>query len=110
MPILIKLDLTKIDKSRIFEGKKGKYLDLILMDNRDGTDQYGNDGFCAHSLSKEEREAGVKGPIVGNFKHLGEKPVPRSAMKPVARASRPSAPPSARDPDLDPSGDDDIPF
>ena len=65
-----KIDVTKIDKTGIFEGKKGRYLDLTLIENKDGTDSYGNDGFIAQELSKERREAGEKGPIIGNWRHL----------------------------------------
>lgn len=63
--IAINIDCTKIEKARF---KKGKYLDLILIEK---PDQYGNDGFVAHSVTKEERENNVRGSIVGNWKNLG---------------------------------------
>lgn len=66
--VTVKLDVTKIDKSRIFEGKKGKYLDLITFIDTEKEDQYGNHGFISQSVSKEEREAGVRTPILGNVK------------------------------------------
>ena len=67
VPIFIKIDCTKIIKERLFLGKKGaKYLDAILVPTRDS--QFGEDYFIAQSVSKEEREAGVKGPILGNAK------------------------------------------
>jgi hypothetical protein len=31
-------------------------------------DQYGNHGFIVQSVSKEERESGVKGTVLGNVK------------------------------------------
>jgi hypothetical protein len=37
---------------------------------RDDKDQYGNDGFVSQSVTKEERENGVKMPILGNAKWL----------------------------------------
>ena len=101
--IKLNINVTKIPKERIFEGKNGKYLSLVLHDNKEGPDQYGNDGFIAIDVTKEEREAGVRGPIVGNWKHVGTKRV-ESAPKKPASAPRPPA-----DPDLDVS-DDDIPF
>lgn len=64
----IKIDVTKIDKGRIFEGKKGKYLDLTTFINTGEEDQYGNNGFISQSVSKEEKEQGVKTPILGNCK------------------------------------------
>jgi hypothetical protein len=68
--IRVKIDVTKIDKTAIHDGKKGKYIDLTLMENRDGRDDYGNDGFVIHDLGKERRLAGEKGPILGNWKDL----------------------------------------
>ncbi len=69
----LKIDVTKINKDLLFIGAKGKYMDLTLMDNRDGgTDQYGNDGFIVQDVGKERREAGEKGPIIGNWKHVGQ--------------------------------------
>jgi len=37
----VKLNLSKIDKSKIFEGKKGKYVDITIALN-DEKDEYGN--------------------------------------------------------------------
>ena len=64
----IELDVTKIDKERLFKGEKGTYLDATTFIDLDQQDKYGNNGFIAHSVSKEEREAGVQGAIVGNAK------------------------------------------
>jgi hypothetical protein len=66
----LKIDVTKIDKTAMFKGAKGTYLDLTLIENKDGRDQYDNDGFIAQDIGKERREAGEKGPIVGNWKHV----------------------------------------
>lgn len=103
--ILLKLTVSNIPKDRIFVGKKGKYLDLVLHENKDGPDQYQNDGFAAISVSKEEREAGVKGPIVGNWRHVGQKPAP-APPRPATGAGR-----AVRQPDpMEPGDEDDIPF
>lgn len=69
--ILLKIDVAKIDKSKLFRGAKGTYLDLVIMENRNGTDQYGNDYMVVQGVSKEERQAGVKGAILGNGKNVG---------------------------------------
>jgi hypothetical protein len=68
MPIIIKVNVSLIDKTHLFKGKKGKYLDLVLIENRDGVDQYGNTHMIVQGVSKEAREAGVRGPILGNCK------------------------------------------
>lgn len=104
----LKIDVTKIPRDKIFVGKKGKYVDLVLHDNRDGTDDYGNDGFIAIDTTKEEREAGEKGVIIGNWKHVGTKPKAEQ-QRPAQRPATPTQQPKATDPDLDPP-EDDIPF
>jgi hypothetical protein len=69
--VSIKIDLSKIDKSRIFESQKtgAKYLDItgVLTDT---PDKYENNGFVKQNTTKEERESGLQLPIVGNFKLL----------------------------------------
>ena len=64
----LKLDVTKLDKSRFFKGDKGTYVDLTTFIDLDELDQYGNNGFVTQSTSKEERQNGVKLPILGNSK------------------------------------------
>jgi len=74
----IKIDCSKIDKSKLFPGKNGaKYLDatILLKDNGE-VDAYGNCGMIVQDISKEEREAGAKGNILGNAKEMGEKKKP----------------------------------
>lgn len=80
--IVIGLNVTKIPRDRIVPGKNGKYIDLVLFENRDGPDKYGNSGFVSMSVSKEEREAGTRGAIIGNWKHVGNKPAPRTTDAP----------------------------
>lgn len=95
----LKIDVTKIDKAYLFKGKSGTYLDATLMDNREGPDQYGNDGFIVQDVGKENREKGIKGPIIGNWKHVGDKPAqPRPQQKQAQTQAE------------DCQEDDDIPF
>jgi hypothetical protein len=69
--IAININVTKIDNSALYAGKNGKYLALTLHENKQGRDQYGNDGFVAQDLGKERRMAGEKGVILGNYKTIG---------------------------------------
>ena len=94
--IKISIDVTTISKERLYQGKvrddgtSAKYLSVTLVENKEGKDRFGNDGFVAEDVSKEERLAGVKGVIVGNWKKLefGErKPVERSAPAAPAESS-----------------------
>ena len=80
----IRLDVTLLDKSRFYKSTKPAkdghfpiYADIILFNNRDGTDQYGNEGYASQSVTKEERAQGVKLPILGNWKHIGQRPAPQ---------------------------------
>lgn len=72
MNIAISLNLSKVPQGATFQGKKGEYLDLMLVENKGGTDQYGNDGFVKIDLPKSRRDAGERGEIVGNWKYLGK--------------------------------------
>ena len=67
----LNINCSKIDKSALYEGKNGKYLSLVLFDNKDGVDQYGNSGFVTQHIGKERRLAGERGPIIGNWKETG---------------------------------------
>ncbi len=67
--IIAKLDVSKIDKTKLFKGEKGIYLDVVLIETPQG--KYG-DYMCCQGVSKEEREAGIKGAILGNAKNLGK--------------------------------------
>ena len=65
--ISLKIDVSKIDKSKLFKGEKGTYLDAVIF-LKDEKDQYGNNGMITQSVSKEDREKGGKGVILGNAK------------------------------------------
>ena len=67
--VAIKIDVTKIDKERLYKGEKGLYLDAVAYID-DTPDQYGQSGMITQSVTKEEREQGVKGAILGNTKLL----------------------------------------
>lgn len=61
------IDLTKIPKDKIIDGKKGKYLPITLTLN-DEVDNYGNNGPVIVAQSKEEREAKTAKVYLGNAK------------------------------------------
>ena len=64
----ISIDVTKIDKARLFEGKKGKYLTMTTFIDTDNKDQYDNNGMVVHKQTKEESAAKTQTPILGNVK------------------------------------------
>ena len=64
----LKINVSQIDKARLFAGQKGKYLDATIFVDLSELDQYGNSGMITQDVSKEEKQQGVKGNILGNGK------------------------------------------
>jgi len=64
--VSLKIDVTNIEKARLYQGKKGTYLDATVFIDVDNKDQYENNGMITQNVTKEEKDQGVKGPILGN--------------------------------------------
>lgn len=62
------INVAEIDKTKLVEGKKGKYLNITCFLDSHNKDKFDSNGMITQSVSKEEREAGVKGSILGNAK------------------------------------------
>lgn len=93
--ITVKVDCALIDKARLFTGKVAKdghtpkYLDLVLIPRREvGT--YGATHLVKQSVTKEEREAKLEMPILGDATERGGQAAAPTA-KPKAAVSAPSA-------------------
>jgi hypothetical protein len=71
------IDLTKIDKSKL---KDGKYLNVQISVN-DTTDNYGNNVAITLNQTKEEREAKEKKTYLGNAKVVWTDGVIKTAEK-----------------------------
>ena len=115
--IKLKIDVKKIAKEHLFAGAKCTYLDLTLLDNRDGEDQYGNAGFIVQEVTKEKREAGIKGPIIGNWRHVGNGAPAGGNRNPMGGQDRTAAEATRRPvgqqvatQEDDDSDDSDVPF
>lgn len=61
------IDLNKIPKDKIINGKKGKYLPITLTLN-DELDNFGNNGPVIVAQSKDERDAKEAKVYLGNAK------------------------------------------
>lgn len=99
----IKINVSNIEKGRLFQGKKGKYLDAVVFIDTDNVSEYGDNGMITQAITKEEKENGVKSQILGNAKIFwsGEgqdKPQQQPPSQPVNTG------------DFDNSFDDDLPF
>lgn len=98
MIIIAKLDVIKIRKELLFPGKNGaKYLDIALIESVD--DAYGNDFMIVQSLPQSERDAGKRGPILGNGKFIKGNPKSQRHNHHEEREAQPEEP-----------SDDDQPF
>ena len=97
--VSLRIDVTKIDKARLYKGAKGAYLDAVAFIDLEDEDQYGNAGMITQAVSKEEKAAGERGEILGNSKIIwrdeGQAPQARQAPR-----SQQAAPPEFDD-DLD---------
>ena len=64
----LKIDVTKIDKSRIYNGQKGKYLAMTVFIDPDNAGQYGDHGMITHAKIEGEQKTPEHLPILGNAK------------------------------------------
>lgn len=65
--IATSIDLTKVPKDKIINGKKGKYIPIVITLN-DEVDGFGNSGPVTVQQSKEERDAKSEKVYLGNVK------------------------------------------
>ena len=60
-----RLDLSKLDKTKIVQGKKGSYYPVNVWIN-DAVDQFGYNVSVQTKLTKEQVDAGEKTSYIGN--------------------------------------------
>jgi len=70
--ISLKINVKDIDKTKLYVGEKGVYLDAVII-MRDTNDEYGNIGMIVQNTTEEERAKNVKGTILGNAKIIVKK-------------------------------------
>ena len=68
--ISLSINVSLINKDRLFQGKKGQYMDAVLIETPNS--EYG-DYMIVESTTKEERAQGVKGTILGNAKIINKR-------------------------------------
>ena len=62
--ISAKIDVQKVLEQYLYQGKKGRYLDIVMFNTPDN--QFGDDYVVKQDLPREVREAGTEAPILGN--------------------------------------------
>ena len=72
------IDVTKIDRTKLFIGKKGKYLDVVVWIN-DEPDNYGNKLSIIQGQDKDDPSPKV---YLGNLKEHVPQGAPQAATKP----------------------------
>jgi hypothetical protein len=98
------IDLSRARATKHANGKV--YLNLEAKENRDGVDRYGNTHFVAEPTTKDERQGGLKLPIIGNGKVFTFEKRPQGQQDAPKRQETAKAEPEIY---TDANGDD-IPF
>ena len=107
----LKVDVTKLDKSKFFHGKNGAvYVDLTAFVDLAVQGQYGDNGMVTQAQSKEDRAAGIKMPPAGNATKFWDDPEMAAALQALLAGQAPAqqAPPQQEPPAQD--YDESIPF
>lgn len=95
--ITASIDVTKIDKSKLITGEKGTYLNIAIIETPNS--EY-NTHMVVQSISKEEREAGQEGAILGGVKRWGDKPSAQDAPAPAQQQEQAPAQQQSEEDDL----------
>jgi|GEM_PF-3399629 len=104
-----KIDVTLIEKARLFHGKKAnkagkmpQYLDIVLIPTPDA--RYEQTHMIVQSITREERDAGLRGTILGNATERDAFPAPHhshTTQPPAHHADTGEAFPNDTDTDTD---------
>lgn len=99
--VKLKIDVSKVDKSKLFQGKKGVYLDATVFLDVDNKDQYDNNGMITQDTGSKEEQ----GSILGNAQVFWSD---SQAQQPKQQNGYQQAKQQA--PMQEPEFDDDMPF
>lgn len=81
-----RIDVTKIAKDRLYYGKKGTYLNFVLIETPDS--KFGADYMVKENVSAEDRKKGVKGAILGDAKIFAVKTEDEQAQNPAEKKEK----------------------
>lgn len=107
-PIKLKIDVTKIIKDHLYKGAKGTYLDCVLWPNKNGAGQHGDTHYIVQELNRQARDAGERGPIIGNATVPEQERQEQSRPAPRPQQTRPA--PKQAESFQDDMEEDSIPF
>lgn len=105
--VSLKIDVSKIDKSKMFKGEKGVYLDATVFIDVDNKGQHGDNGMIVQSWKDAPKG---QTPILGNatvfWSDGGQPQQPQPQQQRPQQNQNQNQPPPMAEPDYD----DDIPF
>jgi hypothetical protein len=102
----LSIDVTVIDKARLVKHQNGKtYLNMTAFIDPNNPGQFGDHGMITQDVSKEEKDSGVKGPILGNAKVFWKENQEQAHQQGYQQAQQAQQAPPQQD-----NFDDDIPF
>jgi hypothetical protein len=102
-PIILKIDVKKINKEWLFAGNKGTYLDAVVYEN-DRESQFGDTHVVKQNPPKEARDKGEKPVIIGNGRWMPQRGGQQQA-RPAQTRQQPQQQTQGDNPKVD-----DIPF
>ena len=70
--ISLSIKTYEIDSEHLINGKNGRILSVVLFESKEDQKKYGDDGFAVQGVSKELRDKGVRGKIIGNWRYVGQ--------------------------------------
>ena len=112
--IELRIDVTKIDKARLYKGEKGTYLTMTAFVDLDQVDQYENNGMITHKKEKDEQG---NTPILGNAKvfwrdqqQAAPQAPQQSYQQQTPQQPVPQPSPMQQNPNATQDLDDDLPF
>jgi len=87
--IVVSIDLTKIDKSKIVEGKNGQKYYSLVVDELRTPDKYNNTHTVYQNQSKDERTDKVAKVYIGNGKEFkfNQQSAPQPAPQPAPQTN-----------------------
>ena len=103
--VSLSIDVKAIDKARLVAHTNGKtYLNMTAFIDPENPGQYGDHGMITQDVSKQEKDQGVKGPILGNVKVFWKENQEQTQQQGMQQAQQ------AVDAPAQESFNDDIPF
>lgn len=93
------INLTEIPKDKIIEGKKGKYLNVVVSVNNEA-DQFGNHGPITVDQTKDERDSKEPKVYLGNVQVVWTDGEPLPVRDQQAAPARVGTKPDIADDDL----------